>query len=253
MSESVTQGSLSTDAIHLATVKAVAQRPLSKEPEHLDIGSGQGDLIALMRHEFQSNSHACDYTDELMALDDVRVDVANLNTQPLPYPDARFQVVTCTEVIEHLENPRELIRQIHRVLQPNGQVVITTPNVLNLKSRIRYLFFGFFNLFGPLHFKESRLYSSGGHITPISAFYLVHALVDAGFSDIRLSIDKPQSTSRFWRFWLNPLIQLVAKGIRRTEVRRYHTIDDNNLPWVLWMNSADAMLGRTVVVSACKP
>lgn len=253
MNHQISNGELSTDAILLAAVRALAQRQLQPQAKHLDIGSGQGDLIDLMRQNFNSVSIGCDYTPELMRLKDVHVVVTDLNQQNLPFDSASFDVVTCTEVIEHLENPRALTREIHRILKPGCWTVISTPNVLNLKSRIRYLFFGFFNLFGPLHFKESRLYSAGGHITPISAFYLIHALMDAGFIDLKIDIDKPQSTSRFWRFWLNPLIQLVAHRIRKSELSKYKTIDDSNAKWVSWMNSADAMLGRTIIVTARKP
>ncbi len=72
--------------------------------------------------------------------------------------------------------------------------MVTTPNILNLKSRLRFLFFGFYNLFGPLHFRESNLYSTDGHTTPIGLFYLIHSLVDAGFSEITVRVDKRQKT-----------------------------------------------------------
>jgi len=246
-------GTLSTDAILLAAVHALGHRGLPQNPSHLDIGSGQGDLIALMKTRFNARSQACDYTSELMRLTDVQVHVVDLDRQALPFDNGHFDVLTCTEVVEHLENPRSLMREMFRVTRSGGHIVMTTPNVLNLKSRMRYLFFGFFNLFGPLHFKDSRRYSTGGHITPISCFYLVHGLIDAGFTDIQIGIDKPQSTSTFWWVWLNPWIQFFSWLTRRKEVRKYETIDEGNLPWVKWMNSKQALLGRTVVVSARKP
>ena len=113
-----------------------------------------------------------------MQLPDIQVDVVDLNLEKLPYQDKTFDIVTCTEVIEHLEHYRETLREVFRVLKENGTFVVSTPNILNLKSRIRFLIYGFFNLFGPLHFKESKLYSTGGHITPIGLFYLIHSLID---------------------------------------------------------------------------
>ena len=96
--------------------------------------------------------------------------VANLNIESLPFADASFDLVTCTEVIEHLEHYRQTLREMHRVLKPAGRLVVTTPNILNLKSRIRFLIFGFYNLFGPLHTLESNLHDTGGHINPVSSF-----------------------------------------------------------------------------------
>ena len=124
-----------------------------------------------------------------MLLKDVKVDVVNLNTEKLPYSDASFHLVTCTEVLEHLEHYRETLREVFRVLRMDGTLVLTTPNILNLKSRVRFMIFGFYNLFGPLHFRESALHTTGGHINPIGLFFLIHSLIDAGFSQIEVTIE----------------------------------------------------------------
>ncbi|HUW97889.1 MAG TPA: class I SAM-dependent methyltransferase [Acidiferrobacter sp.] len=187
---------LSTSPILDSAVDMVTKLQHTFPAEHLDIGSGHGDLIHLLRSRFDVRSSACDYTDSLMKLDDVKVSVANLNTQGLPYQDSTFDLVTSTEVIEHLEHYRYTLREMFRVLKPGGTLVLTTPNILNLKSRIRFLVSGFYNLFGPLHFDESELHSTGGHINPVSIFYLTHSLMDAGFRELVVSIDKKQGTSK---------------------------------------------------------
>ena len=220
---------------------------------HLDVGSGHGDLIRLLRNNFEVTSSACDYTDTLLTLKDVEIKVANLNVERLPYADACFDLVTCTEVVEHLEHYRQTIREIYRVLKPGGTLVVTTPNILNLKSRIRFLIFGFHNLFGPLHFKESVLHSAGGHINPVSLFYLIHSLVDAGFSDVQVAIDKPQNSSSFWLLFLYAPIKVFAAITRRKEIRKYKTIDNHNAVYVNMLNSVDVLLGRTIVVGSVKP
>jgi len=48
------------------------------------------------------------------------------------------------------------------VLKPNGLMVVTTPNVLNMKSRLRYLVSGFANLFGPLPVKNQDRFNTAG-------------------------------------------------------------------------------------------
>jgi SAM-dependent methyltransferase len=45
----------------------------------------------------------------------------------LPFPDASFDAVLCTEVLEHIADPAETIREIHRVLKPGGRLVLTIP------------------------------------------------------------------------------------------------------------------------------
>jgi len=247
---------LSTDKIlnvaaNLAA-KMIGENTRSASIKHLDIGSGHGELIEILRSKLNLISSACDYTEKLMALKDVSVDVVDLNVEKIPYTDNQFQLVTCTEVLEHLEHYRETIREIHRILDTDGVFVLTTPNILNLKSRVRFLVFGFYNLFGPLHFKESELHSAGGHINPISLYYVIHSLVDAGFKEFEITIDKRQGTSWFWMILLYLPIQLFSYVIRRREKARYQTIDEHNEKYVLHMNSIDILLGRTLVIGCRK-
>lgn len=50
--------------------------------------------------------------------------------EALPHADASFELVVAFEVIEHLENWRGFLREVRRVLAPNGQLVVSTPNKL---------------------------------------------------------------------------------------------------------------------------
>ncbi len=244
---------LSTSTILEAAANMVA-RLHSKFPcKHLDIGSGHGELIKLMRSRFDIQSSACDYTDSLMKLEDVCVKVADLSNQDLPFQDASFDLVTCTEVIEHLEHYRRTLRDMYRVLTPGGTLVISTPNILNMSSRIRFLIFGFYNLFGPLHISESQLHSTGGHINPVSYFYLAHSLLDAGFKNIEIAIDKKQRTSMAWLLPLILPIKIFSKLTLFKEKNKYKTVDKHNEEYVLQMNSLDILLGRTIVVGCKKP
>ncbi len=54
-------------------------------------------------------------------------DVVDAN-EPLPYADASFDVVWCSEVIEHLADPAFSLGEMRRVLKPGGTLVVTTPN-----------------------------------------------------------------------------------------------------------------------------
>lgn len=242
---------MSTERIYQAVLDAAAAHR-DKFTEHLDVGAGHGRLIELIRARFQTQSRACDYTDALMRLPGQKVDVVNLNHQPLPYADASFDLLTATEVIEHLEHYRETLREFFRVLEPGGLCILTTPNVLNVNSRLRYLWFGFANLFGPLPVRHSALYSTGGHINPVSYFYVAHALLDAGFASTSVAVDKCQRSSFAKAVLLWPLIRIFGAFSWRKEVRRFRTIDRDNAPLVRALNSWPLLCGRTIVVAASK-
>lgn len=244
---------MSIDRIHEKVLELLKTAPgISSYRRHLDIGAGRGTLIGKIQDTFKVESAACDYTDELMRLPGQKVDIANLNDEPLPYPDASFDIVTATEVIEHLEHFRRVVREIHRVLRPGGVCILSTPNILNLNSRLRFLGFGFWNLFGPLPVKHSALYSTGGHINPVSWFYIAHAMLDAGFENVTSHIDKVQRSAVAKLVLLYPFIWIASRLAMRKERRRFRTLDAGNEPIVRGMNTVEMLLGRTVLAYGVK-
>jgi len=56
----------------------------------------------------------------------------------LPYDDNKFDIVWCSEVIEHLRNPAEAIQEMLRVTKPGGYLLLTTPNSYFLLMRLIY-------------------------------------------------------------------------------------------------------------------
>jgi len=85
-----------------------------------------------------------------------RFRAADLNA-PLPWPDSTFAVVLSVEGIEHLENRFAFLREAHRVLQDGGRLLLTTPNTVSLRSRVRFLGSGFY------HRDPRPLLESGRH------------------------------------------------------------------------------------------
>lgn len=245
-------GQYSTPKIHQAVLATIAAKRPDMQGDHLDIGSGDGSLIHLLDAHYTLNSCACDYTDALMQLPEQQVDVVDLNLQQLPYPDDSFDLVTFTEVIEHVENHYAVLRDIRRVLKPGGIVVITTPNILNLKSRLRFLFFGFWSLFGPLQFDADDKHSVSGHINPLSYFYLCHSLFGVGLKPTYSAVDKVQRSSlpMLALLWLP--IRLLSSYTLVREEQKYDSLDEHNRPIVQTMNGIPMLLGRTIIVVAEK-
>lgn len=221
--------------------------------QHLDIGSGTGSLISILHKQHSNlNSRGCDYLKGLINDPTIPVDIVDLDNEKLPYEDNSFDIITCTEVLEHLENHRAVLKEVYRILKPGGIATFSTPNILNFRSRVRFFFSGFYNLFGPLHFMHSEKYSTGGHINPLSLFYLVHSMADAAFQRPTWTVDKWQRGSIPALFFTYPLIKIFAYMAYRKEVTKYHTIDENNINVVSAMNSLNILLGRTIIVTGHK-
>jgi ubiquinone/menaquinone biosynthesis C-methylase UbiE len=81
----------------------------------------------------------------------------------IPEPDASFEAVLCSEVIEHLPNPVEAIREFARLLRSGGQLIITAP-FASLTHQAPYHFSTGFNRY----FYEKHLDEYGFEITEIA-------------------------------------------------------------------------------------
>ena len=53
--------------------------------------------------------------------------LAMANGYDLPFPDAAFDCVICSEVLEHVQRPERLVGEMRRVLKVGGRFVLTTP------------------------------------------------------------------------------------------------------------------------------
>jgi hypothetical protein len=86
-------------------------------------------------------------------------------------------------------------------------VIVTTPNVLSVQSRLRTLAFGFPELFDPLPLSGGDVRLLGGHIHPISPYFLVLAALRAGLEEPQLHADRTKRSSAFWAVALAPILQ----------------------------------------------
>jgi SAM-dependent methyltransferase len=152
---------------------------LSKEKKGrlLDVPTGIGNLSSSLK-EMGFEVLAGDIDETVFQPKDIEFQKVDLN-EKLPYPDSVFDYIVCVEGIEHLENYYHLLREFGRILKKGGKLIITTPNVLSIFSRLRYLLIGYFDFFGGYYSDESQFYTF--HINPVGFPQLYLALKRGGF------------------------------------------------------------------------
>lgn len=120
---------------------------------------------------------------------------ADLN-QRLPYDDGCFDYVACLEGLEHVENLHHALREFCRILKPGGKLIVSTPNPLNVKSRMRFFLWGTFYGFPHL----TRMPEDGEHLhmSPINLSFLISFAAKYGLQLDRIHrLAVPLSMYRF--------------------------------------------------------
>lgn len=154
----------------------------------LDLGAGSGAWAArLLRHGYKVTSVERDpQAFSLPGSECLHLDLNDKFSTGLG--GRRFRAITSIEVIEHLENPRAFLRECRELLESDGVLLFTTPNIENVPARLRFLASGELRLFG-----RDPAYNDPTHITPIHTFMLEKMLQDTGFSLETHAFDRPRA------------------------------------------------------------
>ena len=149
-----TVGMFRPDVRRVSLIISMAQSILgaSVSGEGLEVGSGYGYLLFPMAlllpnvrwsavdHPGRSFERRVEFAG---AFRDYRCEFAGVDIirEPLPFADARFMVVTFSEVLEHLppERLNFVLCELARVLRPGGILLMSSPSQTSLENRVRLL------------------------------------------------------------------------------------------------------------------
>jgi SAM-dependent methyltransferase len=126
----------------------------------LDVGAQYCPYYPLFQHKCES------YT-SMDLIDTPIVDIV-CNAEEMQAEDCSFDLVLCTQVLEHVQNPQRVVNECYRVLKPGGILIATAPSIFPhhghpgdfwrfMPDGFRYLLraFSYVEVLGELDFAES--------------------------------------------------------------------------------------------------
>ncbi len=99
---------------------------------HLDFGCGDGRFLTQLTGKHIGTLVGVDIDRDAVkraqAQSHGRYEVVHIDrVTPLPFPDKTFSSVTLLDVLEHVDDQRGLLNELHRILEDNGLLIITVP------------------------------------------------------------------------------------------------------------------------------
>jgi len=116
---------------------------LPNDTRVLDVGAGVGNNVASLKHFFKEAFFLDISPNALRVLKTRHVkEGINLRTvvasaDRMPFQSDFFDLVICTEVLEHCENINRTIKECLRVLRPGGYIIISSPNYFNFAGIVK--------------------------------------------------------------------------------------------------------------------
>lgn len=130
---------------------------LQERKKVLDVGAGGGVIPLVLRragYECSAIDTWAEYDKtycnrmgvkedilERLETNGIEIKSCNIEKEPFPFGDETFDIVFFLDVIEHIHSsPKKVLKEIRRVLVPNGILIMTTVNLCTLKNRLLVLF-----------------------------------------------------------------------------------------------------------------
>jgi 2-polyprenyl-3-methyl-5-hydroxy-6-metoxy-1,4-benzoquinol methylase len=113
-------------------------RPAAREPPKvLDIGCATGAILASLREKgWHTTGVEISLPQAEYARRERNLDVRTRPLEENRFPPGSFRAVLASHLIEHLNDPASLVREVCRILIPGGSFYVTTPNIAGFQARL---------------------------------------------------------------------------------------------------------------------
>lgn len=237
----------------------LVSKHLEKPKRILDFGSGPGHMCQRLGDEIEANGgvpseqlFACEISPKEFQYEKILCQKISPDSE-IPFPDSYFDIIYGIEVIEHTPRPYDLFKIAFEKLKPGGTFLITTPNLLHMKSRVEQFFTGFGDMYPPPSSLEKNAGRICGHIMPLNLSYFAYGARKAGFEEPEFFVDRRKRSSSFLAIALWPLLK-ISSYIYDFKIKNYDMDDwKENKNIIAQMNSFDVLTSRSCVLSMNKP
>lgn len=178
---------------------------ITKDQNVLDIGCGSGTMSFYLASKVKNvlgidiskNAiEACSKSKKVLKINNVNF---RQMVFPKEYPQEKFDLIVCFEVIEHLEDDLEAIEKIYELLNKNGLLILSTPSKNAPLHRLGY---------------TKKFDKKVGHLRRYSTEDLFKIVNKAGFQIIE--VHKKEGVLRNFLFLNNfagQLIRIIKHGL----------------------------------------
>jgi len=153
-----------------------------------------------------------------------------------------IDIIICQEGIEHVSDQYGLLKEFNRILKKGGELIITTPNISNVRSKISNLFtesdmwkrMPYTEIDSIWHIENQSMKFYFGHLFLLPVNHLKTLLALNGFGNFVYKRTKISRSSVFFGLLLYPVYLILNIIACLTYIRKNNHIDLSIKKRILW-------------------
>tara|TARA_B110000858_G_scaffold193993_1_gene247581 strand:+ start:323 stop:1189 length:867 start_codon:yes stop_codon:yes gene_type:complete len=160
----------------------------------------------------------------------------------LEIDDNSIDIIICQEGIEHVSDQYSLLKEFNRILKKDGELIITTPNISNIRSKVSHLFsesdmwkrMPYTEIDSIWHIEDKSMKFYFGHLFLLPVNHLKTLLALNGFGDFVYKKTKISKSSVFFGLLLYPIYLILNIMAFLASIRKNRHVDLSIKKKILW-------------------